>query len=126
MSEAISELIDLLRRMETVNPDIQGSGIVSTQGLPIYFTRSDVNNEIVSAICATILSISEHAVEELACGNLKRILIEGVNGIITLSKAGENAILSILAKRNASLGDIFRDYNNKRRLPRVKDAAYAE
>ena len=112
--------------METVNPDIQGSAIVSTQGLPIYFTLSDVNNEIVSAICATILSISEQAIKELARGNLKRILIEGVNGIIILSKAGENAILCILTKRNASLGDAFRDYNNKRRPPKVKDAAYAE
>ena len=73
--------------METENPDIQGSVIVSIQGLPICSTLSgDTNYEIVSAICAAILAMSNHAVEELVCGKLKRILIEGVDGKIILSK----------------------------------------
>ena len=111
--------------MEAVNPDIQGSAIVSIQGLPICSTLSrDTNDEIVSAICAAILSISKHAVEELVCGKLKRILIQGVDGIIILQKAGENAILCILAKNNASLGDTFQYFNNK--PPKMKDAAYIE
>ncbi len=105
--------------METVNPDIQGSAIVSIQGLPICSTISrDTNSEIVSAICAAILSISKHAVEELVCGKLKRILIEGVDGIIILQKVGENAILCV------SLGDPFQCFNNK--PPKMKDAAYIE
>ncbi|MFX0034939.1 MAG: roadblock/LC7 domain-containing protein [Candidatus Hermodarchaeota archaeon] len=108
MSENISELIDLLRRMEAVNSDIQGSAIVSVQGLPICSVLSrDVNDGIVSAMSAAILSVSERAVEELARGDLKRILIEGVDGIIILSKAGSNAILCTLAKSEASLGMVF-------------------
>ncbi|MCK4481428.1 MAG: roadblock/LC7 domain-containing protein [Candidatus Lokiarchaeota archaeon] len=108
MSENISELIDLLRRMEAVNSDIQGSAIVSVQGLPICSVLArDINDGIVSAMSAAILSVSERAVEELARGDLKRILIEGVEGIIILSKAGENAILCTLAKFDASLGMVF-------------------
>ncbi|MFX0001415.1 MAG: roadblock/LC7 domain-containing protein [Candidatus Hodarchaeota archaeon] len=108
MSENISELIDLLRRMEAVNSDIQGSAIVSVQGLPICSVLArDVNDGIVSAMSAAILSVSERAVEELARGDLKRILIEGVDGIIILSKAGDNAILCTLAKSDASLGMVF-------------------
>jgi len=108
LSENISELIDLLRRMEAVNADIQGSAIVSVQGLPICSVLArDVNDGIVSAMSAAILSVSERAVEELARGDLKRILIEGVDGIIILSKAGENAILCTLAKSDASLGMVF-------------------
>ena len=38
MSENISELIELLRKMEAVNAEIQGSAIVSVQGLPICST----------------------------------------------------------------------------------------
>lgn len=49
----------------------------------------------------------EHAVEELIGGNLTRILIEGVDGITILSKAGENAILCTLTKSYASIGMIF-------------------
>ena len=108
MSENIAELTDLLRQMEAINPDIQGSAIVSVQGLPICSALArDVNDGIVSAMSAAILSVSERAVEELARGDLKRILIEGVDGIIILSKAGENAILCTLAKSDASLGMVF-------------------
>ncbi len=108
MSENISELIELLRKMEAVNADIQGSAIVSVQGLPICSVLArDVNDGIVSAMSAAILSVSERAVEELARGDLKRILIEGVDGIIILSKAGSNAILATLTKAEASLGMVF-------------------
>ncbi len=108
MSENIAELTELLREMEAVNPNIQGSAIVSVQGLPICSALArDVNDGIVSAMSAAILSVSERAVEELARGDLKRILIEGVDGIIILSKAGENAILCTLAKSEASLGMVF-------------------
>jgi len=108
LSENISELIELLRKMEAVNADIQGSAIVSVQGLPICSVLArDVNDGIVSAMSAAILSVSERAVEELARGDLKRILIEGVDGIIILSKAGSNAILATLTKAEASLGMVF-------------------
>ena len=108
MSENISELTDLLRKMEAVNADIQGSAIVSVQGLPICSVLArEVNDGIVSAMSAAILSVSERAVEELARGDLKRILIEGVDGKIILSKAGQNAILCTLAKSDASLGMVF-------------------
>jgi len=108
LSENIAELTELLREMEAINPNIQGSAIVSVQGLPICSALAkDVNDGIVSAMSAAILSVSERAVEELARGDLKRILIEGVDGIIILSKAGENAILCTLARSEASLGMVF-------------------
>ncbi|MFX0188446.1 MAG: roadblock/LC7 domain-containing protein [Candidatus Hodarchaeota archaeon] len=94
--------------MEAVNADIQGSAIVSIQGLPICSVLArDVNDGIVSAMSAAILSVSERAVEELARGNLKRILIEGEDGTIILSKAGTNAILATLTRAEASLGMVF-------------------
>jgi predicted regulator of Ras-like GTPase activity (Roadblock/LC7/MglB family) len=108
LSENISELIELLRKMEAVNADIQGSAIVSVQGLPICSVLArDVNDGIVSAMSAAILSVSERAVEELARGNLKRILIEGEDGTIILSKAGTNAILATLTRAEAPLGMVF-------------------
>jgi hypothetical protein len=81
---------------------------VSVQGLPICSALSgEVNDGIVSAMSAAILSVSERAVQELARGDLKRILIEGLDGLIILSRAGENAILCVLASNDASLGMVF-------------------
>jgi predicted regulator of Ras-like GTPase activity (Roadblock/LC7/MglB family) len=99
--------------MEAINPDIQGSAIFSVEGLPIASALArDVNDGLVSAMGAAILSMSERGVKELARGELKRILIEGIDGSIILSKAGENAILCTLVRSGASLGMVFLNIDN--------------
>ncbi|MBN1802897.1 MAG: roadblock/LC7 domain-containing protein [Candidatus Lokiarchaeota archaeon] len=101
-------MTELLRKLESVNSDVQGSSIVSVQGLPICSALArNVNDGIVSAMSAAIQSVSERAVEELSRGTLTRILIEGEDGNIILSKAGNNAILCTLTKPGASLGMVF-------------------
>jgi predicted regulator of Ras-like GTPase activity (Roadblock/LC7/MglB family) len=96
------------------NPNIQGWILLSKEGLPIYSVLPiDTNDVLVSAISAAILSVSKRAVKELARGDLKRILIEGNEGIIILSEAGPNYILCTLAKSGASLGMVFLSIQNK-------------
>ncbi len=113
MSENITELVNLLRQMEAMNSEIQGSAIISIQGLPIASALpkteygEEANDGIVSAMSAAIQSVSERAVQELSRGNLKRIMIEGDEGLIILSSAGDNAILCVLTVPNPSLGMIF-------------------
>ena len=104
------DIVNVIIELEKSNKlkDEQGRMLVSKEGLPIYSAlEGDANDDVVSAICATILNISVGALKELACGDLKRIIIDGVDGIIILSKAGENAILCTLAKSDASLGMVF-------------------
>ncbi|MFO8020280.1 MAG: roadblock/LC7 domain-containing protein [Promethearchaeia archaeon] len=108
MTENITELTNLLRELQAMNSDITGSSIVSIQGLPICSALPNETNEgIVSAMSAAILSVSERAVEELSRGDLKRVLIEGVDGTVLLSRAGQNAIICVLLQENASLGMVF-------------------
>ena len=101
--------------MEAMNSEIQGSAIVSIQGLPIASALprlrteygGETNDGIISAMSAAIISVSERAVSELVRGSFKRIMIEGDQGLIILSKAGKNAILCVLTVPNPSLGMIF-------------------
>jgi predicted regulator of Ras-like GTPase activity (Roadblock/LC7/MglB family) len=97
--------------METINAEnfeIQGSTIVSTQGLPIVsLLDKSVNDGIISAMSAAIQSVGMRAAEELKRGKLKRILLEGDEGTMIMTAAGENAILVTLAQKDASLGVIF-------------------
>ena len=117
----------MLEKLLEVNPDIQGAAIISVQGLPICFMLAqDTNEDLVSAMSAAILTMSEHAIKELIRGDLKCILIEGNKGIISLSKIGKEAILCILIRREASSTLTFRTFNNRRGPPGVKDAAYVE
>ncbi|MFX0165781.1 MAG: roadblock/LC7 domain-containing protein, partial [Candidatus Hodarchaeota archaeon] len=86
------------------NPDIQGLMLLTKEGLPLYSELTkETNNNFVAAISATIVNISKGAVKEFARGDLKRILIEGVEGIIILSKAGPKYILCTVTKSNANL-----------------------
>jgi predicted regulator of Ras-like GTPase activity (Roadblock/LC7/MglB family) len=95
------------------NPDIQGFAVLSLEGLPIMSVLSrDVNDGIVSAMSAAILSVSERAVQELTRGELKRILIEGIDGSIILSKVEDLAILCTLVRSKASLGMVFLNIEN--------------
>ncbi len=56
---------------------------------------------------AAILSVGERAAQELARGNLKRVLLEGINGLIILQQAGEHTILCVLIRSDRQLGLIF-------------------
>ncbi len=115
MAENLSELAAILRQMEAMNSEIQGSAVVSVQGLPISSALprlrteygGETNDGIISAMSAAIISVSERAVAELARGSFKRIMIEGDQGLIILSRAGKNAILCVLTVPNPSLGMIF-------------------
>lgn len=96
------------RKFFGCNPNIQGWIFLSKEGLPVSSALPrDVNDIVVSAMSAAILSVSERAVKELARGNLKRILIESADNIIILSKAGPNYILCTLTRSGASLGMVF-------------------
>ncbi|MFX0024058.1 MAG: roadblock/LC7 domain-containing protein [Candidatus Hermodarchaeota archaeon] len=101
-------LEEFLRQLGSINPDIQGLAVINNHGLPICSVLArGIDQEITSAMSSAIINVSERAVEELKLGGFKRVLIEGVDGIIILSKAGEKAILCTLAKSDASLGMVF-------------------
>lgn len=110
MTNHLDEILNMLRKFEAENEDIEGSALVSIQGLPICSNLSgnDESREgIVAAMTAAILSVGERAAQELARGNLKRILLEGAGGLIILQQSGEHTILCVLIRSDRQLGLIF-------------------
>ncbi|MHA1729459.1 MAG: roadblock/LC7 domain-containing protein [Promethearchaeota archaeon] len=107
--EHIDLIMEQIKNFEANSEDIQGTGLLSIQGLPICSSlgEDDSKKSIVAAMSAAILSVSERASQELARGNLKRILLEGEDGLIILQQCGENAILYVLVGSDRQLGLIF-------------------
>lgn len=73
--------------------------------------------------------MSKHGVKELTRGGFKRILIEGTYGFIKISKISlpkmdMKAILCTLLKKETSIGDLTRYFDQK--PPKMKDIAYVE
>lgn len=109
MSQHIEELKYIMQSLMAESDDIEGLTIVSVQGLPIVslFNDPDINESLVSAMAAAILSVGQRASEELKRGTMARTLIQSDKGQLILTQAGKSAILVTLVKKDAGLGIIF-------------------
>jgi predicted regulator of Ras-like GTPase activity (Roadblock/LC7/MglB family) len=103
-----SQLNVILNEFERNVPEIQATAIVSTDGLVIASRLPEqVEEDRVGAMGAAILSISSRSGEELARGEMERVLIEGEEGYILIRSIGEDAILVALAEKDVRLGMLF-------------------
>ena len=58
---------------------------------------------------AAMLSLGERISSELGRGLLQQLYVNGENGYVILNAIGEEAVLTVLARREARLGLIFLD-----------------
>ena len=58
---------------------------------------------------AAMLSLGERIAEELGRGTLDQVYIRGGNGYVLLLDVGEEAVLTVLARKDAKLGMLFLD-----------------
>jgi predicted regulator of Ras-like GTPase activity (Roadblock/LC7/MglB family) len=68
-----------------------------------------MDEDRVSAMSAAMLSLGERIAGELGRGYLDQVFISGENGFVILMSVGEEAVLTVLAQRDARLGLIFLD-----------------
>ncbi len=106
----IERLTYMLKELEATTPDIEASAVVSIDGLMIASALpQDVEEDRVAAMSAAMLSLGERTASELARGELSEVYVKGETGYIILMSAGENAVLTALARKDAKLGLIFLD-----------------
>lgn len=106
----IEELTNLLKELEATTPDIEASAVVSVDGLMIASALPrDVEEDRVAAMSAAMLSLGERTATELTRGNLSEVYVKGENGYVLLMAAGEDAVLTALARKDAKLGLVFLD-----------------
>ena len=103
-------LTDLLKDLEATTPDIEASAVVSVDGLMIASALpQNVEEDRVAAMSAAMLSLGERTASELARGGLSEVYVKGESGYVLLMAAGEDAVLTGLARKNAKLGLVFLD-----------------
>lgn len=111
-------LTSILNELNGSSADIEASGVISTDGLMIASVLpAGLDEDRVGAMSAAMLSLGDRTAQELNRGNLRQVLIRGDNGHVLMSYAGEDAVLTIMAKPNAKLGLIFLDA--KRAVERI-------
>jgi predicted regulator of Ras-like GTPase activity (Roadblock/LC7/MglB family) len=104
------QMTDRLRELQTSSTDVEASALVSVDGLIMASALPpDVEEDRVSAMSAAMLSLGERIAVELGRGTLDQVYIRGDSGYVLLSDVGEEAVLTVLARKDAKLGMLFLD-----------------
>ena len=104
------KMVDRLRDMQSSSPDIEGSAIVSVDGLSIASAlHKEIEEDRVSAMSAAMLSLGERIASELGRGVLEQVYIKGQKGYVLLMSVGDEAVLTVMAREQAKLGLILLD-----------------
>ncbi|NVM35594.1 MAG: roadblock/LC7 domain-containing protein [Candidatus Lokiarchaeota archaeon] len=103
----IEKLELILKKLLASNRDITIAIITTMEGLPILSILPRRYNETrISAMVATMLSLSERAIIEMEIGEFKQIFIKGNDGYLLVFDA-ELAVLAVSTTEKAKLGLIF-------------------
>jgi predicted regulator of Ras-like GTPase activity (Roadblock/LC7/MglB family) len=103
-------LESVLNELNGTSADIEASAVISTDGLMMAAQLpAGLDQDRVGAMSAAILSLGDRTAAELARGDLEQVLIKGDDGYVLLTYAGQEAVLTVLAKPDAKLGLIFLD-----------------
>ena len=95
----------VLQNFVSGTTDVQGAALVTPDGLPLAASLpGGMDEERVSAMSASMLSLVERIGMELARGTIDRIFVEGNKGFGILTGCGQDAVLLVLASESAKQG----------------------
>ena len=99
MASRTEEMIRHLKTLQMNAPDIEASAIVSVDGLIMAAALpADVEEDKVSAMSASMLSLGERIAAELRRGQLDQVFVRGEEGYVILMAIGEEAVLREFAQ----------------------------
>lgn len=103
-------LASALDELMVDSPDIQAAALVSMDGFTMASALPEgMQEDRVGAMSAAILGLGERAAAELGRGHLTQVFIEGDDGYVVLIAAGDRAVLTTLAHKEAKLGLVLYD-----------------
>jgi predicted regulator of Ras-like GTPase activity (Roadblock/LC7/MglB family) len=104
------KMSERLRNLQASSPDVEASAVISVDGLTIASALPEsIEGDRVAAMSAAMLSLGERISGELGRGVLDQVYIRGENGFMILMAVGDEAVLTVLARKQAKLGLLFLD-----------------
>lgn len=101
-------LTEIVQKFVSATPDLQGAALVTPDGLSLTSVLpGNMDEERTAAMSAAMLSLGERIGQELSRGNVERIVIEGEKGYSVMVSCGEDAVLLVLAAKEAKQGLLF-------------------
>jgi len=106
----MEKLNALLSSFHTSTPDIEGSAVITNDGLIITsHLPASMEEERVAAMAAAMLSLGDRTAGELQRGALEQVYVQGDEGYVLLRRATSEALVLVLTTKRAKLGLVFLD-----------------
>ncbi len=104
----VDDIQKILSELDSASLDIEASAVVSLDGLVIATTLDNaIDEDLVGAMSAAVLSIGERTAQELVRGDLQQVLIKGSTGHVLVTPAGSEAVITVMASASTKLGALF-------------------
>lgn len=109
MATRSEKLASTLAKLLTDSSDIEGIAVVGTDGLVLSANvpQKQLEEEMVGAVSAAILGLSNRSAGQLKRGTLARTLIQGEDGNIIVASLNADTLLVGLTPKNVNLGMVF-------------------
>ena len=106
-----AELIQQVLKALVLNtPDVEGSALVTADGLTLASSLpAGTDEDRVAAMAAAVLSLGDRTAHELQRGTLEQVYVKGSSGYVILMQAGSEAVLEVIAGPAAKLGMVLLD-----------------
>ena len=106
------QLNNVLREIKISAPYIEGLIILTWEGLTIASNlRSVSEEEIVAAICATLISLGENTSDAFKRGVFEYVFVRSKAKGVLLGKITNDAVLAMIVKASAKLGVLIYELN---------------
>lgn len=103
-------LTSVLKELNGASADIEASAVISTDGLMMASVLPQgLDEDRMGAMSAAMISLGDRTAQELARGTLEQVLIKGARGYVLMAGAGDESVITVLAKPNTKLGLVFLD-----------------
>lgn len=103
-----SMITEMVQKFVSATPDIEGAALVTPDGLSLTAVLPvNMDEERTAAMSAAMLSLGERIGHELSRGIIDRIMVEGEKGYSIMMSCGADAVLLVLANKEAKQGFMF-------------------
>lgn len=98
----------VLRGLHANLAEVEASAVVTRDGITIASLLSvGTDRDRFGAMCASLLALAARASKEVDRGNLRQIILDGQQGPLLLTHAGDSAVLAVAAVPRANLGRLI-------------------
>ncbi len=108
MADRIEKINAILAELRNNSADVEAAVLLSGDAMALASNiGGDLDEDQISAMSASVLSLGERAARELRRGVLDQVYIKGDLGYLLVMNCGPEAILAVLVSPQAKLGVLF-------------------